>query len=135
MSRKLEIVWKILAIAVLVGQISKIFGTFSAKTPLSTAEWFDWIMSFPECLVVCLFAAKLAVGSPFLWRTYSFIYPFYALFVIYVCAKLFVERDVPNGHFIAYGLALGIIILIKVLSFHAVWQYGRDKMTWRFAPA
>ncbi|KPH06716.1 hypothetical protein CO657_33110 (plasmid) [Rhizobium acidisoli] len=135
MSRKFQIIWWILALAVLLGQIHKVHATYFSPSPLSMAEWFDWLMSFPECVVVCLFAARIQVGSVFWWRTYSFIYPIYALLVVCVCVRLYLFRYIPDGHPIPYGIALAMVILMKVMSFQAIWQYARDNKMCRYATA
>ncbi|WFU06303.1 hypothetical protein QA648_24675 (plasmid) [Rhizobium sp. CB3171] len=133
MSGKSKSIWWILAVAVVLAQVFKVHSTYSSPTPLSMAKWFDWIMSFPECAIVCLFAARIPVGSVFWWRIYSFVYPFYVLVVLYVCVSLYLFRFIPEGHPIPYGIALGIVILMKVMSFQAIWQYARDNKMWRYA--
>lgn len=135
MARNSEILWKLYAGVTLAAQVSKIFDTLPKTAPFSLADAFDWIMSFPECVIVCLFAARFAVGSPIWWRLFSFLYPFYALFVVWVCLKLYVSEAIPSGHPIPYGLSLLLVTTMKVFSAYAIWHYGREPGIWRWRAA
>lgn len=132
MGRNFPVLWKIFALVVAVAQVQKIYLAFASLKPYSMPEAFDWVMSFPECVVVCLFAAKIAIGLPAWWRWFSFIYPFYALFVVSVCVKLYIFEAVPAGHPIPYGLALLIVTAMKIFSVYAIWHYGREPNIWRW---
>lgn len=132
MARKSEILWKLFAGATLVAQVTKISNTLPKTATFSLPDAFDWIMSFPECVVVCLFATSFAVGTPVWWRLFSFLYPFYAFFVVCVCLNLYVFQAIPSGHPIPYGLAMLLVTVMKVFSAYAIWHYGREPAIWRW---